>query len=89
MELKAKGSFYRDLSHYSNRELATEVQNILLQIIKAPGISHIPNLKKLKKFDAHFRVKVLGNYRIGMVIRGSTVILVCFGHRHTFYKSFP
>jgi hypothetical protein len=89
MELKAKGSFYRDLGQYSNRELAIEVRKILLQIMKAQNISHIPNLKKLKKFDAHYRVKVMDNYRMGMVIRGSHVILVCFGHRHNFYKSFP
>lgn len=89
MELKAKGSFYRDLSQYSNRELATEVQKILWQMIKAKDLSQIPNLQKLKKFDVHYRVKVPGNYRIGMVIRNNKIILVCFGHRHTFYKSFP
>jgi len=89
MELKAKGSFYRDLSQYSNRELATEIQKILRQIINVQNISQIPGLKKLKKYDPHYRIKVMENYRIGIVIRGSNVILVCLGHRHNFYKSFP
>src|ERR1700679_87984 len=56
MELKAKGSFYRDLSRLANRELAVEVQKVLWQIKQAKDISQIPNLKKLKKFDVHYRI---------------------------------
>ncbi len=89
MELKAKGSFYRDLGRLANRELAIEVQKILGQIRQAKDISQIPNLKKLKKFDVHYRIRVMENYRMGLVIRSNKVILVCLGHRHTFYKSFP
>jgi len=89
MELKVKGSFYRDLDKFSNRELAIAVRRTLEQMIKAQNITQIPNLKKLKKFNVFYRVKVLENYRIGIVIRNNIIILVGFGHRSNFYKSFP
>ena len=50
MELKAKGSFYRDLNKFSNRELAVEVRRTLERMMQAKKISQIPALKKLKKF---------------------------------------
>jgi mRNA interferase RelE/StbE len=89
MELKAKGSFYRDLNRLANRELVMEVHKILWQMKQAKDISQIPNLKKLKKFEVHYRIRVMENYRMGLVIRNTKIILVCLGHRHTFYKSFP
>jgi len=89
MELKAKGSFYRDLSRLSNRKLAKEVHKVLVQMMKAEDIAQIPHLKKLNKFDAYYRVQVMDNYRIGLVIRNNKITLVCFGHRSNFYKGFP
>lgn len=89
MELKAKGSFYRDLSRFSNRELAIEVRKILAQMMQAKNSSQIQNLQKLRKFEIHYRVKVLKDYRIGLVIHNNIITLVCFGHRNNFYKSFP
>lgn len=89
MELKAKGSFYRDLGRIPDRKLAIEVRKVMEQMIQAKDVSHIHNLQKLEKFKVHYRVKVMKNYRIGLVIRNSKIILVCFGHRSNFYKSFP
>ena len=88
MELKAKGSFYRDLSRMPDRKLAIAVRKVMEQMMKAKDISQIPNLQKLKKFKVHYRIKVMTNYRIGLVIRNTKIILVCFGHRSNFYKSF-
>jgi len=75
MELKAKGSFYRDLQKFSNRELALAVQKTLEQLVRAQNISQIPNLKKLKKFKVYYRIQVLNDYRIGMVIKNNTIML--------------
>ena len=89
MELKVKGQFYRDLERYSNRELAIALRKNLEQMISAKNIVHIPNLKKLKKFGVQYRLKIMDNYRIGMVIRKNIITLVCFAHRSNFYKKFP
>ncbi|HEX7413346.1 MAG TPA: hypothetical protein VF411_04810 [Bacteroidia bacterium] len=89
MELKAKGSFYRDLSRLSNRKLAKAIEKALVQMAQAKDVSQISNLQKLKKFDAHYRVRVMENYRIGLVIRHAKITLVCFGHRSNFYTKFP
>jgi mRNA interferase RelE/StbE len=89
MELIAKGSFYRDVAKLSNRKLIQALSDMLGRMEKANSISEIPNLKKLKNFSVYYRTKIAGDYRMGMVIRGNKIWLVCFGHRSNFYKSFP
>ena len=89
MELRAKGKFYRDLEKYGDRELAKAIREALRQMQGAKDISQILNLRKLKHFKRFYRAKVMDNYRIGIEIRKNLIILVCFGHRHNFYKKFP
>ena len=89
MELRAKGKFYRDLENYNNRDLAKAVRGVLQELQNAKDISQISNLIKLKKFSLFYRIRVLDDYRIGLEIRNNKITLVCFGHRHTFYREFP
>ncbi len=89
MELIVKGSFYRDIAHYNDKQLLNAVNIIVNQVEKAPQISKISNLKKLKQFSTLYRIKVANQYRIGVVIRTNKIWFVCFGHRNSFYKRFP
>ena len=89
MELIAKGTFYRDIAVYTNHNLLQAVFVAMSEIEKAKSISEINNLKKLRKYENQYRLKVFGNYRIGLVIKKQTVWFVRFGHRNIFYKYFP
>jgi mRNA interferase RelE/StbE len=88
VELKFKGQFNRDID-IANRELLEEVKNAILNVKAAKSVSQIAQLKKLRKYKTHYRIKISEHYRIGIVIRKEVVWFACFGHRNTFYKSFP
>lgn len=89
MESIAKGQFYRDISRYTNRFLLEEIEKAIVNVENSNELSQIRNLKKLKRYKAHYRIKVHSDYRIGIIIRGGTVWFVRFGHRNNFYKEFP
>ncbi|HLG34292.1 MAG TPA: hypothetical protein VI757_05375 [Bacteroidia bacterium] len=88
MELKYKGTFKRDFET-SNRALVAAVFDAVLNVKRASSTHEIQNLKKLRKFKVHYRIRVADDYRIGVIIRGNKVWFVCFGHRNAIYKNFP
>jgi mRNA interferase RelE/StbE len=89
MELIVKGTFYRDISAYTNRHLLKEVYDVMQNISNADSIFNINDLKKLKKYKNQYRIKILKSYRIGIVVQKNKVWFVRFGHRNSFYKGFP
>ena len=89
MELKYKGQFYRDIDIH-NRQVLDAVRDAILNVKSASGILQIHNLKKLRKYSVHYRIKIANDFRIGVVIRKNTIWFTCFGHRNIFYKKlFP
>jgi len=88
MELRYKGQFNRDIN-IDNSNVLAAVKAAIINVKKAQHISAINNLKKLKKYTAHYRIKIADNYRIGIIIRRNIVWFVRFGNRSNFYKYFP
>ena len=88
MELKYKGTFKRDLES-ANRTLLVAIHHALMNIKKASSADQIHQLKKLRKYKTHYRIKIASDYRIGIIIRGNKVWLTCFKHRSNFYTTFP
>ncbi len=88
MELRFKSQFNRDLAN-ANRKISEQVRDCILNVKSAKSIAQIAQLKKLRIYETHYRIKVAENYRIGIVIRNNVVWFARFGHRKNFYKSFP
>jgi len=57
-------------------------------VIAARSLAGIPNLKKLKGFKKHYRIRV-GDYRAGVIIEGENVIFERLLHRKDIYKYYP
>lgn len=89
MELIVKGSFYRDVSLFKDKRILSAIHNVIQETEKAKSISVIANIRKLRNYQTHYRIKVEDVYRIGHVIRKNKVWFVCFGHRSKFYERFP
>lgn len=88
MELRYKAQFNRDID-IKDAHLLEAVHNAILNVKSAKALSRIHGLKKLRKYKTHYRIKIEGDYRIGVIIRGKTIWFSRFGHRSNFYKSFP
>jgi mRNA interferase RelE/StbE len=89
MELTVKGSFHRDVIAFTNTRLLSEIFIAIENVQNSESIAQVKNLKKLKHYQIHYRIKVSTHYRIGIIIRKNKVWFVRFGHRNSFYKKFP
>ena len=88
MNVMFKGSFARDLKGIKDQSIKREIKILIESIERAQSLQELPNVKKLKGNDHHYRVK-LGDYRIGLLVDGDTVSFVRFLHRKDIYRYFP
>jgi len=88
MNIDKKPSFFKDVKNIINPTLKERVEQAILSVQDARSPKNIPNLRKMKGYKIHYRVKV-GSYRIGITIVGDMVTFEAFGHRKDIYKSFP
>ena len=89
MELIVKGSFYRDISNFKDKELLDFIYDVINELAAAKELNKIKNLKKLKEYETLYRIKIAKDYRLGIIVRGNKIWLVSFAHRSNFYKNFP
>jgi mRNA interferase RelE/StbE len=88
MKVEFKASFARDLKRIRDEDLRSEIQEVIEASESARGLNDIPKIKKLRVKGHYYRVK-LGDYRIGLIIEGNTLIFVRFLHRSEIYRYFP
>jgi mRNA interferase RelE/StbE len=80
---------FRD-QYYSlrNDALRGKLSEVMQKVKNANTIREIPNLKKLTGYTSAYRIR-MGTYRIGLHIKGGTVIFADFDHRKDIYSRFP
>ena len=83
-----KNSFWRGLNKTTDSLIKKRVEQAILSVQNAQSPKDIPNLKKMKGYKIHYRIKV-GSYRIGIAIVGDTVTFIAFGPRKDIYTFFP
>jgi len=88
MKVVYKKSFFRDLKKEATPELKERVEQIIETVKKAHTIHNISELKKLKGYKLHYRIKV-GKFRIGVTVDGELVTFIRCLPRKDFYKFFP
>ena len=81
-------SFTRDLRRVRDRSFLKRVQETIQEVEAAGSILEIRNLKKLRTEGRYYRIR-LGDYRIGLIVEGDTVVFVRFLHRSEIYRYFP
>jgi mRNA interferase RelE/StbE len=81
-------SFTRDLQRIRDKSLLRRVRATIDDVEAASSVRDIKNLKKLRVEGRYYRIR-LGDYRIGVIIEGHTVIFVRLLHRGDIYRYFP
>jgi mRNA-degrading endonuclease RelE of RelBE toxin-antitoxin system len=89
MKTVNKKSFSRDLKKITDTALKTEIRQIVEAVKNVTTLQGIPELKKIKGSKTSYRIKVGGNYRIGVDIVGDTVTFRACKPRKDIYKLFP
>jgi len=88
MKVTFKKSFVKDLRKSRERALGMRVRELIESIERASSLQEIPNLRHLKGAMGYYRIRV-GDYRIGLYVKGETVTLIRFLHRKDIYRHFP
>lgn len=88
MKVTYRSSFLRDLKRIRDRETFDRIRAVVELVETIPAVADIPGLKKIAGAENHWRIRV-GEYRLGVVITGSTVDFVRCLHRRDIYRRFP
>ena len=83
-----KGSFLKDLKRIKDIAIRDRVRETIQSVEQAQHLQEIGNLKKLRYGDRYYRVRI-GDYRLGLILEGDTVIFARFLHRKDLYRYFP
>jgi len=88
MRIEFKESFLKDLRKLKDKKVKDKVRVIICDIERAKNILEIKNLRKLKGYKNFYRLRI-GDYRMGIQVKGDNIIFVRILHRKEIYKYFP
>ena len=88
MKTVFQSSFAKDLRSIKDQNLRDRVAELIETVEQAADLSAIPNLKRLRAARGYYRVR-LGEYRVGLTVRGGVVSFVRCLHRKEIYRYFP
>lgn len=88
MKTEFKASFAKDLKNIKNKDALRHIKDTIEQIDRAQSLQNLTGVKKLKGVGNYFRIRV-GEYRIGMILKGDTVAFVRCLDRKEIYRYFP
>lgn len=88
MKVEFKRSFVKDLERVRDKALKERVKGTIEWVEKAQSLQEIEDVKKLRGGEGYYRIRI-GDYRLGLLLEGDTVIFVRFLHRRDVYRYFP
>lgn len=81
-------SFVRDLKRIKDGAILARVDQTINDVISAPDLSSVANLKKMEGTAEFYRIRV-GGFRIGIAVSGDLVKFVRCLPRDDIYRKFP
>ncbi|MEW5803768.1 MAG: type II toxin-antitoxin system RelE/ParE family toxin [bacterium] len=88
MKLEFRASFAKDLKNIQDKQLLNQIKEKIQAIEASANIMELSGLKRLRTGGYYYRLR-LGDYRLGLIIDGETVIFVRLLHRREIYRYFP
>jgi mRNA interferase RelE/StbE len=88
LKVEFRGSFGKDLRCVGDEKIKARVQERIETVERAQNLQEIKNLKKLRGGGQNYSMRV-GDYRLGLILEGDTVVFVRFLHRREVYRYFP
>jgi len=88
MNTQFRASFAKDIRKIKNKEMLGRIKETIQAVEDAQGLHELAHVKKLKGGENYYRIKI-GDYRIGLVIEGNTVVFVRCLSRKDIYRFFP
>lgn len=82
-------SFIKDLKALKSTPYYESIKKFAFEeIIEISSFAEITNIKKLQGYDNAYRIRI-GDYRLGIIFDGETLIFERVLHRKEIYRYFP
>lgn len=88
MKTSFRKSFLRDLKKLKNPRIRAQVGAAIRAVEQAETLGEVPSVKKMSGGGGYYRVRI-GDYRIGIAVKGEDVDFVRVLHRKDIYRYFP
>jgi mRNA interferase RelE/StbE len=88
LKTEFRRSFLKDIEALGDAATKRRIHEAIVQIESAARLQEIPGIQKLKGPDRCYRIRT-GDYRLGLLIEGETVVFVRCLHRRDIYRFFP
>ena len=88
MKAAFRTSFVRDLKKVKQHEVLARFHQVIEEVEAATNLWAIGNLKKITGTADFYRIRI-GEYRVGIVVEGETVVFVRCLPRRDLYRFFP
>ena len=88
MKVEFRKSFEKDLLKILDAKMSERIQEVIEQVEGSENLSAVSNVKKLKGETDYYRIRV-GDYRIGIKVKGDLVSFIRILHRKEIYRYFP
>ena len=86
MEVRFEASFERDLGRIRSEALRKRIVRRIEELEAATALAEVPGIRRLTSGDGRLHRIRIGDYRMVMELKGTTVTLVRFGHRRDIYR---
>jgi mRNA interferase RelE/StbE len=88
LKVEFRRSFIKDLERVRDKGIKERVSQTIERAEEAETLQEIGNVKRLRGGERYYRIR-LGDYRLGLILEGDTVIFVRLLHRKDVYRYFP
>ena len=88
MKTQFRASFAKDLKNAKNKNARRHIKDTIEQIERAQTLQDMTGVKTLKGAGDYYRIRV-GEYRLGIMLEGDTVVFVRCLDRKDIYRYFP
>jgi mRNA-degrading endonuclease RelE of RelBE toxin-antitoxin system len=89
LKVEYRKLFLKDLKKLKKQSIYQQIYDLAFKTLgSCDSLQDLPNVKSLTGAPNRHRIRV-GDYRIGLELRGDTVELMRVLHRREFYRYFP
>ena len=88
MKVEFNESFLRDVKSVKDKSVLAKLKTAIETVEQADSLDNITHLKKMRGSREYFRIRI-GDFRVGLMLEGDTLIFIRLLNRKDIYRYFP
>jgi len=88
LKVEFNESFLKDLKAVKDKSVLAKVKATIENAEQSESLDSITHLKKMRGSREYFRIRI-GDFRVGLMLEGDTLVFIRFLNRKDIYRYFP